>query len=432
MRLALALLLNAGLLALLLPWLRREWRTVPARWWRGALVVGLGLRLLIGGSNSWHLVKDAAYMSQIARLLTAQLWAAPGAALHSFLGNELHFAGQDVVYYGMSNTYFFIKLLALLNLFSLGVDWVNGVYLSLLCFVGCWAAARSLARALPATPPLAGVVAFVFWPSVLWWASGVTKETALLGSGAGVLAVFIRLFYDEAPLRKWHRLGLFTALLGLAVVHFKMRYFFAAPLLAMLAGLAAVRGLQLLGLARQRWLQALLMAGCLMLGARLASEVSVAFRPNKFTNQLALIYARHLRASVDKPHFEYPDLRPTTESIASHAPQAIANSLTRPWLGESVRPHYVAAGLENAALLALLAVALAALLRGRGGQLPFALGLALALHCLILALLLGISTPNLGSLARYRSDLLPFLLLLLLQNDFARAGLAELVHRSRR
>ena len=106
MKLAVALVLNATLLALLLPWLRRQWRTVPAPWWRGALVLGLGLRLLWGGINSWHLVKDGAFMAGTARLLTAQMWAAPGDALGSLLGNELHFAGQDVVYYGMSNTFF--------------------------------------------------------------------------------------------------------------------------------------------------------------------------------------------------------------------------------------------------------------------------------------------------------------------------------------
>jgi hypothetical protein len=37
----------------------------------------------------------------------------------------------------------------------------------------------------------------------------------------------------------------------------------------------------------------------------------------------------------------------------------------------------------------------------------------------ILAILMGLTTPNLGSLNRYRNDLLPFFLLLVLQNDYA-------------
>ena len=36
---------------------------------------------------------------------------------------------------------------------------------------------------------------------------------------------------------------------------------------------------------------------------------------------------------------------------------------------------------------------------------------------------MGITTPNLGSLHRYRSAMLPYLLLLLLQNDYAAAAI---------
>ena len=79
----------------------------------------------------------------------------------------------------------------------------------------------------------------------------------------------------------------------------------------------------------------------------------------------------------------------------------------------------MAVGLENLALLLVLGVAGVAVGRGRGGHLPFALVLALLVYCLALALLMGLSTPNLGTLNRYRAALLPPLLLLALQNDYA-------------
>ena len=86
----------------------------------------------------------------------------------------------------------------------------------------------------------------------------------------------------------------------------------------------------------------------------------------------------------------------------------------------------VAAGLENLLLLALLAVALVATARGRAGHMPFVLSLGLAIFCVVLAALMGLTTPNFGSLHRYRSDLLPYLVLLLLQNDYAAAALRRL------
>jgi hypothetical protein len=71
-------------------------------------------------------------------------------------------------------------------------------------------------------------------------------------------------------------------------------------------------------------------------------------------------------------------------------------------------------------LLALLGLALVAAWRGRAGGLPAALVVMLALYCLLLAAFIGLSTPNLGTLSRYRAGLLPWLLLLLLQNDYVR------------
>ncbi|MDO7873650.1 hypothetical protein Q5H93_02815 [Hymenobacter sp. ASUV-10] len=418
-------MLNVLLLTWLLPWLRRQWQAVD-RPWRAALLLGLGGRLLVGGLKGWHPIKDAAFMAGCSQLLTDQFWASPGAALQTLLGNEVHFQDLHLVYYGMSNTFFIMKLLGFLNLFSAGSTVLNGLYLALASFLGCWLLARELARTLPGTPAGAGLVAFVLWPTVLFWATGISKEAVFLGSGAGLLALVIRLFWGTEKTSALKRTAQIIGLLVLAIVYFKTRYFFAMPLLGALVGLAMLRLLQPLGVARSRWAQTLLLIGILAGGAWLAAEVSVAFRLNKLTNQTVRIYDRHLHASLNRPHFEYPDLRPTPESMLQHAPLAALNALTRPWLGESWQGPYLMGGLENLVLLALLTVAAVAGLRGQAGHLPFALGLALGIYCLALAVLLGLSTPNLGSLSRYRSGLLPFLLLLLLQNDYAAAVLTRL------
>jgi hypothetical protein len=223
-------------------------------------------------------------------------------------------------------------------------------------------------------------------------------------------------------LRFWWWLG--TA--ALAYLHFKMRYFFAVPLLGVLAGVALGHFLERLGLGQRRWVQAVVLAAVLAAGVWIAPEFSSAFSLNKFTNQVIKVYTFEVAHSIGKPHFDYPDLRPTIESIAAHAPLAVANALTRPWLGESRQLTYIIAGLENAAVLTLLVLALTAGIRGRAGRMPFGLGLGLAIFCVILAFLMGITTPNLGALNRYRCELLAFLVLLLLQNDYAAAIMRRL------
>lgn len=416
MKIAVAILLNAALLSLLLPWLRRQWQQVQG-WVRLAMAAGLGGRLLVGIATGLHLQRDAKWMSAGSYKLTAQIWADPLAALSSLWGNEMHFGNSHLVFYGMSNTFFFVKIIAFLNLASLDTNCLNAVYFSLFSFVGCWQLIQALARCFPRAPIAASIIAFGVWPSVVYWASGVTKESVVLGSGAWLLAIFIELFWERRSLRA--RLGQVVALLLLAVIHFKMRYFFAAPLLGSLFALACVQWLQQFGWARSRWAQVVIVLAVLGGGMWVASELSLAFRVNKFTNQVVRIYSRELAFSGGRPHIEYPELQPTLGSIVRHVPLAMVNAIARPWLGESWEPRYLLISLENAVLLVLLAASLLAAWNTKRIGLPFGLVLVLLIQCLVLATLLGLSAPNLGALHRYRSGLLPYLLLLLLQNDYA-------------
>ena len=439
MRLVAAVLLNAGLLAMLVPWLCRQWRWAGPGWWRTVLVVGLALRVLVGVARNWTPKLDAEFMSGLSQPVTAQLWASPSTALQTLTKaiTVIHIGspsgGYDAVYQNTSNTWFLIKILALLNLGSLGVGWLNGLYLSLFAFGGCWLLARTVAETLPRVPA-AGVVGFLLWPSVWFWATGISKEAVLLGSGAWLTARVLGCLYGGAmsglaTTQRWVLWWLGTALL--AGLHFQMRYFFALPLLGVLGGIALGHGLQRLGYVRNRWAQVAVLAAVLGAGVWLAPQFSIAFSVNKFTNQVTRVYSFEVAHSVGRPHFEYPGLRPTMASIAAHAPLAAINTVTRPWLGEAWQPLYVAAALENVALIGLLVLALVATARGRPGRLPFGLGLGLGVFCVVLAMLMGLTTPNLGSLNRYRSELLPFLLLLLLQNDYAAALLRRLGMGSR-
>ncbi|MDB5233825.1 MAG: hypothetical protein JWR44_818 [Hymenobacter sp.] len=420
MKVALAILLNAAFLAVLLPWLWRQWQQARG-WARAALAFGLGGRLAAAIIHCQHLAPDAERMSGYGHDLTSRFWAEPAAWFRLLETNEVGSGGKEIVFHGMSNTLFFSKVLGLLNLASLNSNTLNSMYLSVFCLVGCWQLVQVLHRAFPQVPSAAGVLAFVLWPSVIYWASGIAKETVVLGSGAWLLAVFLGLFYGEKTVFGPPRWVGIVGLLMLGIVHFKIRYFFAMPLFGSLVVLGLLRVLERLGLARSRWAQVVLAVAVLTAGAWVASEVSIVFRLNKFTSQLMYMRTQGVAVSAGKVHIDYSDLRPTPESVLRHVPHAIVNTLTRPWLGETLEKSYIMAGLENALLLNVLALALLATLRGQAGRLPFGLVLALLIQCLALAVLLGLSSPNLGTLHRYRSVLLPYLLLLLLQNGYAAA-----------
>ncbi|MBF9220725.1 hypothetical protein [Hymenobacter ruricola] len=425
MRIVIALLLNGVLLAVLLPWVLRQWREAPT-WARAMLAWGLGGRLLVGAWRGWRLADDADFISQQANSVTRMILAGPSHFWQALFTDEVGWRHQIITYYGMSNTLFMAKILAWVNLASMNSGWLNGVYLSLFSFVGCWQLAKTCLKLFPATPPAAATVAFVAWPTVVFWAAGVAKEPLLLGSGTWLVALYLQLLYGPDSSTTRARVATVVGLLVLAYVHFFMRYFFAAPLLGALVGLVVVRVFQQLGWARSRWAQVLVMVAVLAAGGWVATEVSVAFRLNKFTNQTMRIYAHSLEMSAAKAHIEYPALRPTAESFLRHSPEAALNAFTRPWLGESWQPLYVAAALENLVLVSLFATTFFAGWRRRWGHLPFGLVAALSIFCFVLAVLLGLSTPNFGSLNRYRSAVLPYLVFLLLQNDYAALALRRL------
>ena len=424
MKLFVALLLNALLLAGLVAWLRVEYRRAAPglrRW----LLPTLALRLAIG---FFQKSPDAVYMSTLTGGLTEQLWARPGTAWALWQGNTLRIGEYVLTMYKWSNTLFVIKLMALLNVASLGSLRLNSLYFTLACYVACWQLVSVLRRLFPAAPLGAALVAFLLWPSVVWWSTGIAKETLVIGTGAALVALTLSELYGPAAASGWARLRRGLLLLVLAWLHVRLRYFFALPLLGSLLALSAVVLAGQWGWLRAGWrVQAAGLVGGLAAAGALAvalggEPVSKAF----VTSQLWDNYLHGIKTSVGRPHLVYPGLRPTAGSMVQHFPLAALQALVRPWLGEASTPLYLVAAFENLLLIGLLGWAAVAVWRGRPGRLPPALGLALLLYCLVLAGLIGLSTPNLGTLHRYRAVLLPWLLWLLLQHDGARRLLRRL------
>ncbi len=433
MRLVVTLLLNAGLLGLLIAWLRVEHRRAGPglrRW----LLPALGWRLLLTAiSSCWpspDLVNNDPALTNPTKWsnwLATYFWEQPAQIWPTLQSASFHLHGQTTTFYQWSNTLFFYKILALLGMASGGILWLSGLYLSLLCFVACWRLVRTLARLFPPTSTGAAL-AFLAWPTVVWWTAGLTKETLVVGAGAGVAALVLPLLYGRVPARWWPAVGRVALALLLAWLMVRMRYFFALPLLGGLLALAVVRLTTRRGwLAGGSWSQVggllLLVAAGGAIAIRVGGEhLSLTY----FSREVSANYHHGLQTSAGRPHVQYADWQPTPASLLRHAPLAAAQTLVRPWPGESAQPLYIGASLENALLVGLVWLALLAIWRGCPGQLPAPLVALLLGYCLLLAAFIGLSTPNLGTLSRYRVALLPWLLLLLLQNDYVRHGLKKI------
>jgi len=434
MTIVVAILLNALLLSALAGWLCAQYRQPDAllrRW----LLPALGWRLLLTALSSARPGPDALAANAWSRVLTNLFRKNPANALSIWQGTFFQGNSETINFYKVntlllhkwSNTLFFIKLLAALNLATTGLLWLNALYLSLGCFVACWSLVRALTGVWPAAPRSASIVAFLLWPTVVWWTAGFTKETLLVGTAAGLLALVLPALYAPRRASLWPAVGHWVGGLLLAWVMVRMRYFFALPLLGCLLVLAAVRLATLRGWLRPGWRPQLSAVGLLLLAG--AGAIGLLGGPamlDFFSFQVENSFSLNLLHSLSQPHLAAHSWPATPAQVLRHAPLAAGQVLVRPWLGESAAPLYVGAALENCALSALVLVALVAAWRGRAGRLPIALVALLLVYCLLLAAFIGLSTANLGTLNRYRVVLLPWLLLLLMQNDYARAALRRL------
>lgn len=289
-----------------------------------------------------------------------------------------------------------IRLNALFRLVSGGEIMAHVVLFNFLSFFGLIGLFRFLSPML--TPSRRGwaLLLVALLPTVLCWGSGMLKESVLL-FGFGMFAWFVGSFLGR-PLR-WKYLP--WAILA-ALFLLRIKFYVLISFIPALLWLVAVRFWP-----RRRAMafvatHALLAAAALALG-RLVPQYDplmlLACKQHDFINMITLLTPAGSAIPLSP-------LDGTLWSLLRAAPGAVANTLLRPHLLEWHNTLALAAALENT-LLALLAVGAVAL-SGRAQWRRTVVWIGLS-FTLILSVTVGVATPVLGALIRYRMMALPLL-----------------------
>ncbi|WP_242916678.1 hypothetical protein [Pontibacter liquoris] len=417
----LAGLLNLSILAGLAVLLRRQhWAQELAPYYYPALLLKCFCGILLGVLYfQYYGSGDTITYHKASLILTELAKKDPGAYARLLFFNEFsNDAFRASVPFsrlpGFTNSFFFIKLLSLLNLLTNSSYYLNGFYLSLFSF---WGAAR-LTAVLAQTAPTykkGAILAFLFFPSVVFWSAGLLKDALLFGSMCWVIAFFLQLAH-------FRKLPLTTLLLALPMAYLfcRIKFFLALLVLPLLVLYLLIKaGGRASALLSNPKRQALLLLILLLIGTGAGMLVFKVYSNGFFYTNLVEGYEHLLALSQQRPHIQYPELAPTISSFLQNAPEAVFGAIYRPFLGESGNWLYVLIGLENLVVLLLTLLAISAAIRRKKAVLTPEQVLFLALVALF-AIIFGLSTPNFGTLSRYRIAFLPFLLYLLLQNAFAR------------
>ncbi len=389
-----------------------------------ARVPGLGMRTIgaifvlkiIAGTALWAVytyaypdrgTADIFKFFDDSKVLYDALWTAPGDFMRMLTGVANDSPYFDEQYYGVMNNWVrkyennvyndshtMIRFNAVLRLFSFGEYHVHTVFACLVSTTGLVALYR-------AVHPLLfnferGLMPAIFlWPSVLFWSSGVLKES-LLVFGLGVLLLgFIGAWPDRLAWRPV--VAIITGLALMLVVKFYV-------LMCLIPGLLSWWW------ARARPGRPLLQSLVVHALALFAVLISGSLVPGYGVLELLAIKQRDfigMATGVDSGSLILlPTLEPDIFSFLRNAPHALYMSFFSPF---EVLDTGSLAWMGAAENVLLLLIPIIALRYARPWpSIDKASLLFLLSFVLLLSLLIGWTVPVVGALVRYRVPILPF------------------------
>jgi hypothetical protein len=323
-------------------------------------------------------------------------------------GGVSKFLGSNDSYWNDLKANVFIKILSVFNILSIGNYYVNVIFYSFITLFGAIAIYRVMTDVFPGKKVPILLATFLV-PSFLYWTSGIHKE-GLIFTGISLIIYVIYFSEKERKIGIKRLLGLVTGLLLILALR---NFIIILILPAMLAWLLANR--------RPRY------------GLAIFSSLYLLFGILFFT-------ARYLHPRLDFPQavvnkqqafkqlteggstIPMKDLEPTAISFLKNTPQAINLSTIRPYPSDVRHILSLAAAIEINALLFLFILFLVWRTNGNGNASKNFMYFCV-FFSISLLMAIGFSVNNLGAIVRYRSVVMPLLVIpMAAQIDWKRLG----------
>jgi hypothetical protein len=334
---------------------------------------------------------------------------------HEYLTNIFHNPYPDGMgnFFSSTDSYWndlkaniFVKFLSIFDILSFGYYYVNVIFYSFISLIGPIAIYRVMNDIFPQKKLLVLLSAFLV-PSFIYWTSGIHKEGLLF---VGISLIIFHLYFGwkekKFTLKRW--LAIFLGILILLV----LRNFLVILIVPAVAAWLLVCRWPKYGLAI--FASVYLFFGVLFFTARYIDP--------RFNFPQAVVNKQkdflQLKGAASIP---IKELEPTATSFLKNIPQAITLSAIRPYPSDVRHLLSLAASLEINMLLVLFAVFL--FFRKNGAVSKNAIYLCVFFSFSLL-LAIGFSVNNLGAIVRYRSIIIPLLIVpMIAQTDWPRLAL---------
>ncbi|GIV37895.1 MAG: hypothetical protein KatS3mg032_2274 [Cyclobacteriaceae bacterium] len=322
------------------------------------------------------------------------------------------FLHHEALHSGEARSLFFTKLLSAVALLTGNSFWLMTAWLSIISFYCTWYLFRTL-MAINTRWKTPAALAFLFFPSAVFWTSGLLKETLAVAGMHFTVAVFLKIWSGLKP--AWGHYLLTVLALTIA---WKLKYYVVAAALPLLLAAALVRIIIRKSAPARKfdWLLLVAVSGALFLLPGL-------FHPNLRLERVVRVAVENRNALIEQETDKnrltaVTILESSFTEVVQHIPQSLFNGFYAPFKPEK-RINLYMLSVGESWLLLLLTLAAAAGVAVPGQRYQRLLLIAVCAYCLLMATWLGLAVPAAGTLVRYRVAFLPwwvFVLFLAIKN----------------
>lgn len=288
---------------------------------------------------------------------------------------------------------FFSRIVACLHWFTNGNYWISGLYLSLLSFMGSFYFVKTLVfiNSKYFIPSFASVFAF---PSLVFWSSGVMKESLVLPSFLIALAVLFKMHHN-LKLKPVDLILLAISLILLTAI----KYYILALLLVSFVPFMVEKYIFPSPRIKLKWLKVNILTLCIWLAFLFIGPfLHPNFSSEHLLPNLVDSYQQNSAATKGNLSIEFKNLDAHWLSVFQNAPKAVFSGIFRPFIWEISTPFQLIVASENVLFTILFLIFLIQIKNLK----PEVFHFCLLLFIVMASVFFTIANPNLGTLSRIR------------------------------
>ena len=298
-----------------------------------------------------------------------------------------------------SRSAYFMKIILILYKFTAGNYWLTSIYLSLLSFAGSWKLTNSIIRYNPAIkwPALVGLL---YLPAFVFWTSGVLKESVAWFC----IAIPTSFFLDYVKNRQ---ISIWRIIASVFIIYvlWMIKYYYAAVLVLFLGPLWLYYFLRIKFEIALSYVVVLLGSGILIVV--ILTFLHPNFNPTRIFSLISENHLIMLERSLAGHAIGFFKLDRPNLDFLINIPVSLFGGLFMPLIWQGTGIFVKATGMINTLSFFLFIGKLADLIKtGKRSFQPEEI--SLSLYIIFLAILLAYTSPNFGTLERYKTSYIAF------------------------